>query len=263
MVLKKVMPLKILQASTAIALALAATACGGTGEESRPAPPPNARRVDQTKAGRITGRVRVEGPLPQSANAKVEADPVCARANPNGLSLETFVVNNGGLDNVFVYVKDGLGDYYFEPPAEPVELDQQSCRYVPHVFGVQAWQPIEVVNSDPTIHNVRAVATVNREFNFGQPIQGMKNRVSFSKPEVMVEIKCEVHNWMSTYAGVVPHPYYAVTSGGAFELKNVPAGTYTIEAWHEQFGTQTQTVTLAEHDAKDLSFTFRRAAATN
>ena len=131
------------------------------------------------------------------------------------------------------------------------------------MFGVRAGQPIEITNSDPTLHNVNAVARVNRGFNFGQPMQGMKNTATFTASEVMVRIKCDVHGWMSAYAGVLDHPYFAVTSsGGQFELKNVPAGTYTVEAWHEKLGAQTQNVTLAEKDSKELSFTFKGSPAT-
>jgi hypothetical protein len=92
----------------------------------------------------------------------------------------------------------------------------------------------------------------------GQPIQGQKNTKVFTAPEVMVNFKCNVHNWMSAYAGVLSHPYFAVTTGGgAFELKNLPAGTYTIEAWHEKLGTQTESVTLAEKETKTIGFTFK------
>jgi plastocyanin len=256
------MRFRILRALVATAFALA-SACGGGGEEARPAPPPNAKRVDASKAGSISGRVLVGGRVPSNAPARLEADAMCARAHPDGLTLDTFVLNDGGLDNVFVYVRDGLDGYYFETPTSPVKLDQRGCRYVPHVFGVQAGQPIEIVNSDATMHNVHAVAKQNPEFNFGQPMQGMKNTVRLANPEVMVQIVCNVHNWMSAYAGVVGHPYYAVTSGGGFELKNVPPGTYTVEAWHEKLGTQTQQVTLAENDAKTVTFTFKSGAATN
>ena len=90
--------------------------------------------------------------------------------------FETFVVKDGGLDNVFVYVKDGLGNYFFDTPTEPVKLDQKGCRYHPHVFGIRVGQPLEIVNSDPTLHNIHALPKANQEFNNGQPIQGMKNQ---------------------------------------------------------------------------------------
>ena len=242
-----------------LAVAFAA-ACSGPPQPRR-TPPPGAKRVDQSKAGRISGRVAFEGQVPENPVADMAGHDVCAGANKDGFNLRTFIVDNGGLDNVFVYVKDGLGNYYFDSPAEPVKVDQQGCRYVPHVFGAQVEQPIEIANSDPTMHNVSALAQANRGFNFGQPMQGIKNTVSFSAPEIMVRLKCDVHLWMSAYAGIVDHPYYAVTAeGGRFELKNVPAGTYTIEAWHEKLGTRTQQVTLGENDNKEVSFTFKAPA---
>jgi plastocyanin len=247
-----------LASTLVLALALA-SACGGDPPPQR-TPPPDAKRVDHSKTGRISGRVGVDGPVPANPVAKI-SDPVCARAHASGLSLEHLVAENGGLNNVFVYVKDGLGTYYFESPADPVKLDQQGCRYTPHVFGVQVGQPIEIANSDPTVHNVSAVTEVNRGFNFTQAVKGLKNTTSFAAPEVMVRFKCDVHEWMSAYVGVVNHPYFAVTAdGGRFELKDVPAGTYTVEAWHEKLGRQTHSVTLAEHDAKEVSFTFRAGA---
>ena len=249
-----------LRAACALALALA-TACGGDAPPQR-TPPPDARRVDLATAGRIAGRVVIEGTVPANPPIKTDSDPVCARENKDGLSSENILVENGGLNNVFVYLKDGLGNYYFDAPADAVKLDQQGCRYTPHVFGAQTGQPIEISNSDPTLHNVAALATVNRGFNFGQPMQGFKNTTSFTAPEVMVRFKCDVHPWMNAYAGILGHPYFAVTADeGQFELKDVPAGTYTVEAWHEKLGTQTQKVTLAGKDSKDLNFTFK--AGTN
>jgi len=249
-----------------LALSLAALfswGCGG-GEPSTVAmktPPPDAKRVDESVAGIVGGRVTYEGAVPENAPINLESDPACVRQNPNGLKLDTFLVNNGGLDNVFVYVKDGLGNYYFDAPATPVTLDQKGCNYSPHVFGVRTGQSLEIVNSDPTLHNVNAMAHVNQSFNLAQAIQGMKNAKVFTAPEVMVRIKCDVHSWMTAYAGVLSHPYFAVTaSGGTFELKNLPAGTYTIEAWHEKLGTQAQSVTLAAKETKNISFSFKVTA---
>ena len=240
----------------AAVLVVAAPACGG--ESSAPkTPPPDARRVDPSTTGRISGRILFAGTAPAATPVDVAADPACAREG-SGLLAEDVVVKSGGLANVFVYVKDGLRDYSFETPTEPVKVDQQRCRYQPHVFGAQTGQPIEVSNSDPTLHNVHAAASINRGFNYGQPVQGMKNTSSFDSAEVMVRFKCNVHPWMTAYAGILDHPYFAVTAdGGAFELKNVPPGTYTIEAWHEKLGTQTQQVTVADDEHRELSFTFR------
>ena len=142
-------------------------------------------------------------------------------------------------------------------------VDQKECRYHPHVFGVQVGQPLEILNSDPTLHNIHAVAKNNREFNNGQPLQNMKTTHTFTAPEVMVPFKCDVHGWMNAFVGVLNHPYFAVTdAAGTFNLKTLPAGTYTIEAWHEKLGTMTQTVTIGAKETKDIAFTFKAPAAS-
>jgi plastocyanin len=258
------MHLSHLRVLAAIVVAATASGCGGS-QPAAPAartPPPNARRVDAATAGTLGGRVLFDGPAPQNPPIKMSADPVCIRANPNGATFETFAVHDGGLDNVFVYVKDGLDNYYFDAPTDAVKLDQQGCKYSPHVFGIRVGQPLEIVNSDSTLHNVHAMPQANQEFNFPQQIQGMKNQKTFTTREVMVPFKCDVHGWMGAYVGVLDHPYFAVTSGGGrFELKNLPAGTYTIEAWHERLGPMTQKVTIGEKETKDVSFTYKPAAS--
>ena len=164
---------------------------------------------------------------------------------------------------MFVYVKDGLGNYAYDMPTAPAKIDQQNCRYHPHVFGMRVGQSLEILNSDPTLHNIHALPKGNSEFNTGQPIQGMKTTHKFEKKEVMVPFKCDVHGWMNAYVGVLDHPYYAVSDKeGKFELKSLPPGTYTVEAWHEKLGTQTVSVTLGAKETKDISFTFKSAAPT-
>jgi plastocyanin len=178
---------------------------------------------------------------------------------------ETYTVGSDGksLGNVFVYVKDGLGNYVYDMPTEPARIDQKECRYHPHVFGMRVGQPLEIVNSDPTLHNIHAIPKANQEFNNGQPIQGMKMTHTFTAKEVMVPFKCDVHGWMNAYVGVLDHPYFAVSGNdGKFDIKTLPAGTYTIEAWHEKLGTQTQQVTLGAKETKDITFTFK-SAVTN
>jgi plastocyanin len=163
-----------------------------------------------------------------------------------------------GLQNAFVYVKDGLGDRKFSPPQTPVVLDQKGCKYMPHVFGVQVGQTVTIVNSDPTLHNVHAVPKANSEFNFGQAVKGMKTNRVFDKPEVMVPFRCDVHGWMAAYGGVLSHPYFAVSNAdGSFEIKGLPAGTYTVEVWHERLGTQTTTVTVDGKSGAKASVAFK------
>jgi plastocyanin len=243
-------------------------ACGGGSSQSAaPAAPVEGKRVDAATAGNVTGMVMIDGAAPKNLPIKMNADPVCLKENTGTQLQETYMVSADGksLGNVFVYVKDGLGDYVFDASTEVAHIDQKGCRYHPHVFGVRAGQQIEISNSDPTLHNIHAMPKGNKEFNTAQPMQNMKMTQKFDTPEIMVPFKCEVHGWMNAYVGVVAHPYFAVTDeSGKFELKGLPAGTYTVEAWHEKLGTQTQSVTLAEKETKDISFTFKApAAATN
>jgi hypothetical protein len=253
-----------------LALAASVVACGGSQETSSksaapssPGATPAGQRVDTSTAGDVKGIVSVEGTVPKNEPIKMNADPICVKANKDPQFQETYVVNDGKLGNVFVYLKDGLGNYVFDAPTETAKIDQQNCRYHPHVFGMRVNQALEIVNSDPTLHNIHALPKGNSEFNTGQPIQGMKTKHTFDKKEVMVPFKCDVHGWMNAYVGVLDHPYYAVTgTDGTFQLKSLPPGTYTIEAWHEKLGTQEQKVTLGEKETKDVNFTFKAAGAT-
>lgn len=238
----------------------ALAACSGdpskSGDPSSPAAAPDAKKVDAATAATLKGKVTFEGTAPANPVIQMTSDPACGTAE---VRAETYMVDNGALQNVFVHIKDGLGNkFLFDTPTEPVKLDQKGCRYTPHVLGLRVTQPLEVSNSDETMHNVHGMPETNREFNQGQPVIGMKNTVVFTAPEVMIPFKCDVHSWMLAWVGVVPHPYFAVTDkAGTFELKTIPPGTYVIEAWHEKLGRQTQTVTLAEKDSKEITFTFK------
>ena len=242
-----------------IVMAVAASACGGGPESSAPATPaPTVSPVNAETAGNIAGRITFEGTPPKPGVVRMDSDPNCVQQGATSPDESVLVGDAGALQNVFVYVKDGLGDLRFPVPSAPVVLDQKGCHYVPHVLGVQTGQSVEIVNSDPTLHNVHALAKANQEFNQGQPLPGMKFTRQFSTREVMVPFKCDVHSWMNAWVGVLDHPYFAVTAAdGSFSLKGLPAGTYTVEAWHETLGTQTQSVTIGEKESKDIVFTFK------
>jgi hypothetical protein len=248
----------------AAALSAALAACGpDSSKPAKPAaPPPDAKRVDAATASAVTGKVILEGTAPAPTVINTGSDPTCRAANKGELKSESFVVDGGGLENVFVYIKDGLDNkYFFDTPTEPAKIDQTGCHYVPHVVGVRVGQPLEILNSDNTLHNVHGLPQTNREFNFGEALAGIKIPVTFTTAEVLIPFKCDVHAWMNAYVGVVDHPYFAVTAnGGKFELKGIPPGTYTLEAVHEKLGRQTQSVTLGEKDSKDITFTFKPPA---
>jgi plastocyanin len=214
-----------------------------------------------TGAASITGKIVFDGPIPSPETFKMSADAFCAKAHPGETARPDIEIGpDRGIKDVFVYVKAGISGTY-PPPATAAVIDQRGCTYHPHVFGVVAGQDIEILNSDPTLHNIHALPEKNEAFNLGMPVQGMKYTKKFDKPEVMVRIKCDVHGWMSAYCGVVAHPFFAVTAAdGTYTIKNLPAGTYTIEAWHEKFGTQTQQVTVGATDSKTVPFTFKAGA---
>jgi plastocyanin len=240
----------------ALVLALVVSACGDT-----PTPPPasTAPALDPATTGTVSGRVVLDGTPPAARTIRMDGDRKCLSLVPGGSRpVPAYVVGEGGgLANVFVYVKSGLDGRSFPVPSEPVVLDQQQCWYVPRVLGVRVGQPLRALNSDPLLHNVRAAATVNEPFNQGQPIQGISYTHTFSTEEVMVPFKCDVHAWMNAWVGVVNHPYFAVTGpSGEFSLPNLPAGTYTVDAWHEAAGLQTGSVSVTARGTATLSLTF-------
>jgi plastocyanin len=264
----------------ALALGLTAAACGGgnqapasTGQAAdqsaapaassapaKPGPP-----VDPATAGRLTGRIVFQGTPPANAPIAMTTDPACMAAT-KGTSPheETYIVGpKGGLANVFVYIKSGLGNYSYPVPATPVTIDQKGCQYEPHVFGMRVGQPLVILNSDATLHNIHAMPAVNMEFNTGQPIQGMKTTHVFTEPEVMLPFKCDVHRWMHAYVGVMPNPYFAVSgTDGTFNIDTLPPGHYVLAAWHEKLGEQMMNVTIEPKQTASVTFTFKGSPST-
>ncbi|MEE2637747.1 MAG: carboxypeptidase regulatory-like domain-containing protein [Acidobacteriota bacterium] len=236
-----------------------AVACGGGGESESPTtstPEPSAPAFDASTAGNVSGIVMYEGELPAGEELMMNSDPVCAMGATDTTS-STYVGGDGHLGNVFVYVKEGLEGQSFPVSTDVVALNQVGCRYTPHVMGIQVGQTLQILNSDPTLHNIHATPASNEEFNMGQPIQGMQFERTFDNVEVMVPFQCDVHGWMNAYIGVLDHPYFAVTAtDGMFDISTLPPGNYVIEAWHEELGTQTQNVTVATGETAEVSFTF-------
>lgn len=206
-------------------------------------------------AGDVSGSVKFEGAPPKSIPLRMDADKICKAAHKVPVKGEEVVVNtNGMLKNVLVYLKDAKKS---DAPAKKVTFDQKGCVYSPHVLGIQTGQELEIVNSDPTLHNVHSLSKANPSFNVAQPKQGMKLMKKFDKPEVF-KVKCEVHTWMGAYIGVFNHPYFAVTDdNGSFTIPKVPAGDYTIEAWHEKFGVQSAKVKVDAAGKATAAFTFK------
>lgn len=214
-----------------------------------------AMSLQTSFAAEVSGKVKLKGtPKPEMT---IQLDQVCGKLQADKpVTTRHFVVGqDNGLANVFVYVKEGAKP---APPAgEAPVLDQKDCMYQPYVFGAQVGQKIKIKNSDPFMHNVHATPQKNKEFNFAQPLPMVTER-AFDQPEVVVRMKCDVHPWMFAYAGVVEHPYFAVTGkDGSFKIANLPAGTYTIEAFHQKIGptgAKTQQITVTDSDKKTVDF---------
>jgi hypothetical protein len=210
-------------------------------------------------AATLSGTVFFKGTAPQPERIKMSTDAYCLGAEKGApVHHQELTVNgNGTLADVFVVVKDYQGP--IPPPStEPVVFTQHVCHYSPHVFGIQVGQPLKIVNQDPTLHNVHSLAKANPIFHVGMPTKGLAVEKKFTMPERMVRIKCDVHGWMNAYAGVVEHPFFAVSgTDGSFQIANLPPGEYTLEAWQEKLGTKTEKVKVTEGGAgSKVSFTY-------
>ncbi len=209
----------------------------------------------------VSGLVTFDGkpPKPRALNLRAD-DDFCEKlyADTPLYADGAAIGPKGEFADIFVWIDNPpAGDY--PPPETPVLLDQKGCRYTTYVFGIMVGQTLIVQNSDETTHNVRGFARANRPFNFGQP-PGLKPRTRvFKNPEFPLKIKCDIHPWMLSFSLVMTHPFFAVTGeDGAFEVKNVPVGTYTLKAWHEKLGELEQQITVGNVDVPDATFTYRR-----
>ncbi|MFN0117512.1 MAG: carboxypeptidase regulatory-like domain-containing protein [Elusimicrobiota bacterium] len=248
---------------------LALSGCKKGGSEQAAAPTEAApveqavqNPVDSATAATVSGSVKFTGAKPKSQKLAMGADAYCKTKHTTDVLSEEVTVNaNNTLKNVVIYVKSGLdANLKFPTPTTPVILDQIGCLYVPHAVALQAGQELLVRNSDGVLHNVNARPTKNQGFNFGQPVQGMENKKTFSEIETGIPVKCDVHPWMHGTISVFNHPYFSITGeDGSFSLANLPPGEYEIEAWHEKYGTSVQKVTVGASETKSITFTFKGA----
>jgi plastocyanin len=213
----------------------------------------------QPGRGSVRGHVRVDGPVPENAVVHMSADPMCNGANRGERVLDEAIVtsSDGSLANAFVEL---VGDLPDTPvPSEPVSIDQRGCVYRPRVIGLRVGQTLQVRNSDDGLHNVHGTSTARDGFNVGQPMSGIVNDFHPRDPGIL-RLTCDVHTWMVAFVGVVTHQFFAVTGAdGSFRLVDVPAGMYTVRAWHERFETVVMPVRVQAgmEATADMAFTPR------
>jgi hypothetical protein len=212
--------------------------------------------LKSASAADIVGKMTLKGTPPPEVT--IPFDPSCGKFHDEKVTTKLYLVGSGGeLGDVFVYIKEGAKPT--PPPAEAKVLDQVGCIYTPYIFGLQTKQKLIVRNSDPGIlHNVHVLPgsnSGNKEFNTAQ-LKGQDLVKTFDSPEVLLHFKCDVHTWMHAYAGILDHPYYAVSAkDGTFKIANVPPGKYVIEAYHRKAGKLTKEITIGDQNqTADFNF---------
>lgn len=199
-----------------------------------------AKTIDPSTVGRVQGRVEALGTPRKPEVLPTLGDPFCMQAHRElgGFPDDRILVEQGRLQNAFVWVKSGLEGYQFDPAGLPqATIAQEGCRYSPKVQGIQLGQTLMVSTADATLHNVHSHPEKNREQNFAMPPGSPALPLKFKQGEVMVPIACDVHAWMKCFVGVVEHPFFAVTGAdGTFDLAGLPPGDYVLGVWHEMLG---------------------------
>jgi plastocyanin len=215
------------------------------------------------RASTINGTITFDGKVPPPRPLTMDADPACAKKHSKPVNNEMLVLGSGNtMGNVLVFVSKGLPSGKTYPaPKNPVTLDQNGCVYVPHVQGIMVGQPYRILNSDGVLHNVHALPKVNPQFNQPMPPSMKETTKTFTKPENVFQIKCDVHPWMQAFIGVFTHPFFSTTgTDGKFTISGLDPGTYEITAWHERLPAQTATITVGANETKSQNFKFAVAA---
>ena len=240
--------------------------CGGDQPAPQRSTPPPATSSENTIAQKTTGTASISGTVsfigevPKLRTVDMGSVAECKEQHSAGLKSEALVLGDGNtIANVIVKIKSGLpSSAKYDPPTNPAELDQIGCIYTPHVLAVQVGQTVKFKNSDSVIHNVHTLSEKNPAFNKAVNKGGEMDR-TYDQEETFF-VKCDIHPWMKNYIGVVSHPFFSVTKlDGKFEIKNLPAGKYTVDVWHERLGEKTQEIEVSDGQSAELDFTLSKS----
>jgi len=214
--------------------------------------------VSAAGEGKVTGTIKLDGTAPHQKPIDMSKEPSCAAQHSTPITTETVMGSNGGLQNVVIYISEGLsGAAATAVASQPQEINQKGCQYLPHVVAINPNEDMKVLNSDQTSHNIHPQPKNNHEWNKSQPPGAAPFDVKWEAEEVAIPVKCNIHPWMRGYIAVVKGPYAVSDDKGNFTLNNVPPGSYTLTAWQETYGTQTQKVTVAAGKPATADFTYK------
>ncbi len=249
-----------------VSILMLTAGCKRSATANKPAAPTSRpvqyTQIDEATAGAVSGTIHFSGKAPTPIAIDMAQDPACgvSRKTPN--TTQQYAVHNGRMANVFVYVRDGLGNRIYMPTKTPTVLDQKDCRFMPHVIGAMIGQTVEFRNSDPTVHNVHIIPPDTQDpggFNTSQMPKGSTQQHSFRTLGTMIPIRCDNHPWMEAFLNVVKNPFFAVSNAdGHFEIEGLPPGQYILVAVQEKLGTQMRSIAVESQKTTAVNFTFSK-----
>ncbi len=212
--------------------------------------------VSLLNAGTIAGDVKFPGTVPDLKPIQVSKDhDYCGLTLPDNSLL---LGGGGELKNAVVYIEaSGIRP---TPSSKENILDTDGCSFVPRVTAMALGEKLIIRNSDPKLHIVHSYLDKQTVFNLAVPFKGQQMEITrkIKKPGLL-EVHCDTHAWMRGYIHVFDHPFFVVTDErGLFSVANVPAGAYTLKAWHEKGGVRSVEVKVPEEGEIKVSFDFGR-----
>ena len=217
--------------------------------------------LNPIETGTISGKISYLGEAPKPQKLMVIKDvKICAKVDHFDDRL--IVGEENGIKNVVVWLEGVEGGKPIDSLGAEFILDQKVCAYNPHVLIVPVSMPVKILNNDKILHNIHTYGVKNKPVNLAQPRFKKTIKMTFTEPE-KVQVRCDVHGWMSAWIIVVEHAYYTVTDEkGEYILDGIPPGNYTLNFWQESLGEKSSEVTIGEEKNVQLDYAFEPAKPT-